>query len=68
MVVKVVDGGTDELDYHHRPGELTFYCERCGDDEVPILSCDSSNGTYSKINLCKECILELFQEHESKSI
>lgn len=68
MKVKVVDGGTDELGYGHQPGELTFSCERCENDKVPILSCDSSNGEYSKINLCKECILNLFEEHESKSI
>lgn len=64
IVARVEPGGSDDHQLGYQAGEKAIECLRCGEDNLPILRCDNSNGNFLMIDLCKTCILELFEAYE----
>lgn len=39
-------------------------CDKCNENKPLVLFCDASDGEYSSINLCLECIQQAFKDAE----
>lgn len=43
------------------------WCDHCQQKvkDVPVIHCDTSDGEYGPVALCKTCVMELLHKHET---
>jgi hypothetical protein len=58
--------GGSKMIYVSQHEHLGNMCNKCKKRvyHVPVMRVDSSNGEYEEVAICKECVIQIFDEYE----